>query len=126
MAPVLSIPLLRTQSDRRLVALAADGHDRAFEAIVERYRKPLQRYLRRVLSEALAEDVLQATFVRAWQAVGSGTEVRDLRPWLYRIAHNQAINALRAASPVLPDAPNLVDAMGAVPTISAEVEVERR
>jgi hypothetical protein len=38
MAPVLSTPLLRTQSDRRLVALAADGHDRAFEAIVERYR----------------------------------------------------------------------------------------
>ena len=80
MAPMLSTPLLRTQSDRRLAALAAAGHDRAFEAIVERYRRPLQRYLRRLLSEALAEDVLQATFVRAWQALGTGTEVRDLRP----------------------------------------------
>jgi hypothetical protein len=58
MAPLLSTPLLlRTQSDRRLVTLAADGHDRAFEVIVERYRRPLQRYLRRLLSEALAEDV---------------------------------------------------------------------
>src|SRR3954469_25446268 len=120
MAPVLSIPLLRTQSDRRLVALAADGHDRAFEAIVERYRRPLERYLRRLLSEALAEDVLQATFVRAGQARGAGTDVRELRPWLYRIAHNQALNTLRAAGSALP-------AVAAeLPAISLEAEVERR
>jgi RNA polymerase sigma factor (sigma-70 family) len=120
MAPVLSIPLLRTQSDRRLVALAADGHDRAFEAIVERYRRPLERYLRRLLSEALAEDVLQATFVRAWQALRAGTDVRELRPWLYRIAHNQALNTLRAAGSALP-------AVAAeLPAISLEAEVERR
>ena len=120
MAPLLSTPLLRTQSDRRLVALAADGHDRAFEAIVERYRRPLQRYLRRLLSEALAEDVLQASFVRAWQALRAGTDVRELRPWLYRIAHNQALNTLRAAGSALP-------AVAAeLPAISLEAEVERR
>ena len=95
MTPLLSNPLLRTQSDTRLTALAAAGHDHAFEAIVERYRKPLSRYLRRLLSEPLAEDVLQATFVRAWQALGSGTDVRELRPWLYRIAHNEAVTVLR-------------------------------
>jgi hypothetical protein len=72
MTPLLSNPLLRAQSDDRLAELAAAGHDRAFEAIVERYRKPLNRYLRRLLSEQLAEDVLQATFVRAWQALGTG------------------------------------------------------
>ena len=120
MAPLLSTPLLRTQSDRRLTALAADGHDRAFEAIVERYRRPLQRYLRRLLSEGLAEDVLQATFVRAWQALRAGTDVRDLRPWLYRIAHNQALNTLRAAGSALP-------AVAAeLPAISLEAEIERR
>ena len=120
MAPLLSTPLLRTQSDRRLTALAADGHDRAFEAIVERYRRPLQRYLRRLLSEALAEDVLQATFVRAWQALRAGTDVRELRPWLYRIAHNQALNTLRAAGSALP-------AVAAeLPAISLEAEIERR
>ena len=120
MAPLLSTPLLRTQSDRRLVALAADGHDRAFEAIVERYRRPLQRYLRRLLSEALAEDVLQASFVRAWQALRAGTDVRELRPWLYCIAHNQALNTLRAAGSALP-------AVAAeLPATSLEAEVERR
>jgi len=120
MAPLLSTPLLLTQSDRRLTALAADGHDRAFEAIVERYRRPLQRYLRRLLSEALAEDVLQATFVRAWQALRAGTDVRDLRPWLYRIAHNQALNTLRAAGSALPAT------AAELPAISLEAEIERR
>jgi hypothetical protein len=43
MAPLLPAPVLRAQTDRRLVGLARDGHDRAFEAIVERYRRPLQR-----------------------------------------------------------------------------------
>jgi RNA polymerase sigma factor (sigma-70 family) len=119
MTPLLSTPLLRAQSDRRLAALAADGHDRAFEEIVERYRRPLQRYLRRLLSEALAEDVLQATFVSAWQALRSGTPVRDLRPWLYRIAHNQALNALRVAGSGLPATPGVL-------AVSTEVEVERR
>jgi RNA polymerase sigma factor (sigma-70 family) len=120
MAPLLSTPLLRTQSDRRLAALAADGHDRAFEAIVERYRRPLQRYLRRLLSEALAEDVLQASFVRAWQALRAGTDVRELRPWLYRIAHNQALNTLRAAGSALPAATE------ELPAVSIEAQVERR
>jgi RNA polymerase sigma factor (sigma-70 family) len=120
MTPSLSTPLLRTQSDQRLAALAGNGHDRAFEAIVERYRRPLQRYLRRLLSEPLAEDVLQASFVRAWQALRAGTEVRELRPWLYRIAHNQALNTLRAAGSALPAATE------ALPAMSLEVEVERR
>jgi RNA polymerase sigma factor (sigma-70 family) len=120
MTPLLSMPLLRTQSDRRLAALAAEGHDRAFEAIVERYRRPLQRYLRRLLSEALAEDVLQASFVRAWQALRVGTEVRELRPWLYRIAHNQALNTLRAAGSALPAATE------DLPAVSLETQVERR
>src|SRR5256885_9249330 len=102
MTPLLSSALRRVQTDERLAELAADGHDRAFEAIVERYRRPLERYLRRLLSEALAEDVLQATFVRAWQALRAGTDVRELRPWLYRIAHNQALNTLRAAGSALP------------------------
>jgi RNA polymerase sigma factor (sigma-70 family) len=122
MTPLLSNPLLRTQSDTRLTALAAAGHDHAFEAIVERYRKPLSRYLRRLLSEPLAEDVLQATFVRAWQALGSGTDVRELRPWLYRIAHNQAVNALRAAGPAESELPETMAAPQAMaaPDLAAE------
>src|SRR6185312_4350771 len=90
-----STVLLRTQSDERLVALARGGHERAFEAIVERYRRALLREARRYLPEARAEDALQQTLVAAWTALQRGDDVRELRPWLYRIAHNTALNQLR-------------------------------
>ena len=93
--PSPSIVLLRTQSDTRLVALARDGHERAFEAIVERYRRQLLRACRRVLPEARAEDALQQTLVAAWRGLQRGDEVRELRPWLHRIAHNTSLNLLR-------------------------------
>src|SRR3954453_15977393 len=122
MAPVLSIPLLRTQSDRRLVAMAADGHDRAFEAIVERYRRPLLRYLRRLLSDTLAEDVVQATFINAWSSLRTGTDVRELRPWLYRIAHNAAINSLKKVGEAMEGVPGSAGGFAAGPA----PELERR
>src|SRR6201991_3152499 len=89
--------LLRTQSDERLVLLARAGHERAFEAIVERYRGALLRAARRYLSEARAEDALQQAYIAAWSALQRGDEVRDLRAWLYRIVHNTALNQLRVA-----------------------------
>jgi RNA polymerase sigma factor (sigma-70 family) len=93
--PSPPILLLRTQSDSRLVALARDGHERAFEAIVERYRRPLLRTCRRVLPEARAEDAVQQALLRAWHALERGDEVRELRPWLHRIAHHASLNQLR-------------------------------
>ena len=93
--PSPSIVLLRTQTDTRLVALARDGHERAFEAIVERYRRQLLRACRRVLPEARAEDALQQTLMAAWRGLQRGDEVRELRPWLHRIAHNTSLNLLR-------------------------------
>src|SRR3954464_15843980 len=92
-----STVLLRTQSDERLVALARAGHERAFEAIVERYRSALLRAGPRYLPEARAEDALQQAFISAWGALQRGDEIRDLRAWLYRIAHNPALNQLRVA-----------------------------
>jgi RNA polymerase sigma factor (sigma-70 family) len=96
MSPRISTRLLATQSDERLVALIQHGHERAFEALVHRYRRPLMRYCAGMsFSEARAEDVLQQAFLKAWIALSHGTEVRELRPWLYRIAHNTALNSLR-------------------------------
>ena len=95
--PSPSLTLLRTQSDERLVALVRDGHERAFEAIVERYRRALLRGARRVLPEGRAEDALQQALMSAWTALQRGDEVRDLRPWLFRIVHNCALNALRVS-----------------------------
>jgi RNA polymerase sigma factor (sigma-70 family) len=114
-----STVLLRTQSDTRLVALASAGHDRAFEAIVERYRRPLLRACRRILPEARAEDALQHALVTAWAALRRGDDVRDLRPWLYRIARNTALNQLREAGS---DLDELVDTLAASGDPAEEIE----
>src|ERR1700733_4616285 len=96
MSPRISIRLLATQSDQRLVALAREGHERAFETLVHRYRRPLLRYARRMrLSETRAEDVLQQALMQAWIALSRGAAVHDVRAWLYRIVHNVAVNAMR-------------------------------
>lgn len=87
--------LLHTQSDERLVALARAGHERAFEVIVERYRRPLLRHCGRMVSDARAEDVLQQALLAAWSAMRRGDEVRELSPWLHKIVFNTALNAKR-------------------------------
>lgn len=88
-------PRLRTESDDRLVDLVRAGNDRAFEAIVERYRRPLLRYCTRMLPLGRAEDAVQQTFLNAYAAMRDGDAELDLRPWLYRISRNACLNALR-------------------------------
>ncbi len=88
-------PVLRTQTDERLVDLVRAGSEPAFEAIVARYRRALLRYCSRILPEERAEDAVQQTFVRAYDSMLSSGAQLSLRPWLYRIAHNTALNALR-------------------------------
>jgi RNA polymerase sigma factor (sigma-70 family) len=90
--------VLRSQSDARLVDLVRAGNDRAFEAIVHRYRKPLLRYCGRFLPGPRAEDAVQQAFLNAYRAICEDERTIDLRPWLYRIAHNAALNVLRTAS----------------------------
>src|SRR5918997_3816533 len=94
-ARLAGIPLLRTQSDERLVDLVRAGNDAAFEAIVARYRRPLLRYCSKLLPEERAEDAVQQAFLRAYNALRGARGEMHLRPWLYRIAHNTALNALR-------------------------------
>ena len=97
MTPIVSATVLRTQSDARLVALVRQGGERAFEAIVERYRRPLHRYCRRMLPDSRSEDAVQQTFLKAWSALQGDEEIRDLKPWLYRIARNTSLDALKKA-----------------------------
>jgi len=112
----LSAGLLAAQSDRRLVELARMGQERAFEALVQRYRRPLLCYGARLgLADGLAEDVLQLAFLQAWLALERGVVVREPRAWLYRIVHNAAVNAMRGSRELDPSVidPDHVAAVGA-------------
>ncbi|MCW3028750.1 MAG: polymerase, sigma-24 subunit, subfamily [Solirubrobacterales bacterium] len=115
------LPLV--QSDQRLLALARGGDERAFEAIVRRYRRPLLRYCRRMgLSDSRAEDVVQQALMRAWIALGRGGEVHSPKAWLYRTVHNTAVNAMRSAR----DQGPLEDGACSEFAASAESDFERR
>src|SRR5688572_30916144 len=87
--------VLAGAADERLVALARAGDERAFDEIVRRYRAPLLRYVRGYLPPAAAEDALQQAFINAYAALTSETAKVpvSLRPWMYRVAHNAALNA---------------------------------
>jgi RNA polymerase sigma-70 factor (ECF subfamily) len=82
-----------------LVAQAQLGDGDAFGALVDPYRRELHLHCYRILgSVADAEDVLQETMLAAWQALGDFGGRASVRTWLYRIATNRSLNALRSAS----------------------------
>src|SRR3954467_6853040 len=93
----LSPTALAAAPDARLVALASAGDECAFAAIVDRYRAPLGRYCRRFLPPAPADDALQQTFINAHAALTRehATVPLALKPWLYRVARNAALNIAR-------------------------------
>ena len=94
-------PLLRLQSDERLVALVRRGHDSAYEALVSRYNSRLLAFCRHMLaSKEDAEDVLQEVFAAAYNAMLADNREINVRPWLYRIARNRSLNHLRRAQAI--------------------------
>jgi RNA polymerase sigma factor (sigma-70 family) len=83
-------------SDELLARYAARGGDRAFAILYERYYQRLYRYCRSIVrDEADAQDALQSTFTRALAALRRDQRNAPLRPWLYRVAHNESITLLR-------------------------------
>jgi RNA polymerase sigma factor (sigma-70 family) len=94
-------PLLRLQSDERLVALTRRGNQAAYEALVGRYQSRLLAFCRHMLSSREdAEDVLQEVFAAAFNAMIADERPLNVRPWLYRIARNRSLNHLRRAQAI--------------------------
>jgi len=87
---------LTTCSDEDLLERFRRGQAEAFGLLVRRYERELYGYLRRYTSNAsLAEDVFQNTFLQVYLKSGQYEPGRLFRPWLYAIATNQAIDAMR-------------------------------
>jgi len=87
---------LAKYSDEELLSLFRAGQRDVFGTLVRRYQRELYGYLRRYLGDAdLADDVFQTTFVQVFAKAGQYEPGRPVRPWLYAIATNQAIDAMR-------------------------------
>jgi RNA polymerase sigma-70 factor, ECF subfamily len=87
----------RAATDEQLVDLVRAGDDRAFDAIHARYEQRLIGYARHMLGGAHhdAEEVVQDAFVRALTALRADAREMALKPWLYTIVRNRALDGLR-------------------------------
>lgn len=100
-------------SDRELVEAAQKGDAAAFGTLMRRHQKRIFRLaFHLVRAGAEAEDVTQETFVRAYQALGRFDGRSEPFTWLYRIAVNLSLNAIRARRPQ----------QGAIPSDDPRVE----
>src|SRR3954454_8906240 len=120
----MSSALLSQLTDERLVALVPAGRDDAFGAIHERYHDRLNAFARRLLAGTGhdAEDVVQDAFIRALAGLRATDAEMHLRPWLYMIVRNRAMDELRRPSRVaaeLDDIAHLRPVEGADPALRA-------
>src|SRR5215467_10318064 len=82
-----------------LISRAQAGDSDAFRELTDEHRRELQVHCYRMLGSFQdAEDALQDTLLAAWQGLDGFEERASLRTWLYRIATNRCLNALRSAS----------------------------
>src|SRR5215210_2389445 len=110
-------PLLRLQSDERLIALTRRGHHGAFEALVQRYQPRLLAFCRHMLgSREDAEDVLQEVFAASFNAMIADDRPINARPWLYRIARNRSLNHLRRPQHAGQDSMDVFERDGGIST----------
>jgi RNA polymerase sigma factor (sigma-70 family) len=89
--------LLALRSDDRLVGLVRAGDDAAFEVLYERHVAGVLGFCRHMLgSQEEAEDAVQQAFVSAHGAMRRASREIAFKPWLYTIARNRCLSALRA------------------------------
>jgi RNA polymerase sigma factor (sigma-70 family) len=82
--------------DERLARRAAGGDRRAFAAIYRRYQEDLYRFCLAIVGNSQdAQDALQSTMVQALRALPGEKREIKLKPWLYRVARNEAIDLIR-------------------------------
>jgi RNA polymerase sigma factor (sigma-70 family) len=87
-------------SDARLAWLASAGSARAFATLYERHHQALYRYCYSIVRDPQdAQDALQSALARAFAALRGRERDLAVRPWLFRIAHNEAVSILRRRRP---------------------------
>jgi len=83
-------------SPRELLAAALEGDEDAFSRLIEPHRSELHAHSYRMLGSVHdAEDALQETFLKAWRGLAGFEDGNRVRPWLYKIATNVCLTAIK-------------------------------
>ena len=83
-------------ADRELVATAAQGLEGGFEELVRRYQRPISAYVYRMVGDYdIALDLTQEIFIKIYASLSRYRPEFKFSTWIYKIAHNAAIDHLR-------------------------------
>lgn len=87
---------MNRMTDEEIAAQVQRGDTQSFGLLVERYEPKLLRYGRKFLWNGRdVEDLVQDVFIKAYSNIQSFNAAMRFSPWLYRIAHNEFVNALK-------------------------------
>src|SRR6266850_8587085 len=83
-------------ADSELVTSAAGGHEEGFEELVRRYQRPISAYVYRMVGDYdCALDLTQEIFIKIYASLSRYRPEFKFSTWIYKIAHNAAIDQLR-------------------------------
>lgn len=98
-AHAIAIDGVRKLTDGELIVGAIDGRADGFEELVRRYQRPITSYVFRMLGDYEASlDVTQEVFIKVYNSLSKYSAEYKFSTWLYRIAHNAAVDHMRRNS----------------------------
>lgn len=98
-APSIAIQNIRKLTDGELIISAIRGREDGFEELVRRYQRPITGYVFRMLGDyEFSLDVTQEVFIKVYNSLERYSSEYKFSTWLYRIAHNAAIDHMRRNS----------------------------
>ena len=113
------------KTDAELVAGALKGSQDAYRELVKRFERPIYSLIVRMVQDpATAEDLAQEVFVKAFRRLGTYDPQWKLSSWLFKIAHNTAIDHLRRGTPETVPLEAEGDDKGSLSAVLADETVE--
>ncbi len=95
----LTLEQIQELDDCELIAIAISGREDTFEELVRRYQRPIVSYVYRILNDYDGSlDVTQEVFIKVYNSLERYSSDYKFSTWLYRIAHNAAIDHIRRRS----------------------------
>jgi RNA polymerase sigma-70 factor (ECF subfamily) len=99
MSATISVTKLGALADGELVQSALDGREPSFEELVRRYQRPIAAYVYRMVGDYdAALDLTQEVFIKVYNSLARYRSEFKFSTWIYKIAHNAAIDHLRRHS----------------------------
>lgn len=96
----IALKNIQSLTDVELIAKAIGKHEDGFEELVRRYQRPITNYVFRMLNDYDSSlDVTQEVFIKVYNSLERYSSEYKFSTWLYRIAHNAAIDHIRRRSP---------------------------